>query len=626
MNESKITITPDFSKFFKAWVTINITSVYTNMLSFYEVASKLIVNLNNLKKSQNNSSTQMDSMVTQTEEYITQVRSYLNSWKSNIETEWQNFLQDRTEYEQNFLTKLKETYDNFIQEMQQMEANFLSEIQGYWSGKTNIIENTAEAGMNGLIVIYNKYKQKVDTWNTDMTNDVTTAINDTKELMEQLQNSLNTFETEQKTIINSKNDEWVEKANNFYNEYKDVATELVDNTDLLDFVKTWGKNNPVKMNIDSIIIMIKYFQEETPTDMETDDLWYKPSMASVNGGLYKYNGTNWEVETLRLDRLYSYNYHIYYLAEAVNQDIIFTVPNIFIGVNGILSYHDNLLYVYNNQSIFECNLETKSITRRWDRVAHREYIVTQIMGNHIDSFVYANNRYYFAYDEDNTGPKFYYVNSIADFVNKNFQEIEQNTGYDYTINNINGGYRNNYIFVPMDISRSTPKNNAVYNTINRYFYTINLKGFNDNSSVFGINNRNEFLLMSGTGVGTEGYPILENGYGANVFMELNNIYNGIGFADKGSYMNTQQYLYQDSDNADRYFITNNYYYKYINGTLRRVKLSDNSVNNFEIDTLKDMVDDYIFDVYIKNNNLVIELKSLDTTINELKEIGYVPNV
>ena len=626
MNESKITITPDFSKFFKAWVTINITSVYTNMLSFYEVASKLIVNLNNLKKAQNNSSAQMDSMVTQTEEYITQVRGYLNSWKANIETEWQNFLQDRTEYEQNFLAQLKETYDNFITELQQMETNFLEEIKNYWSGKTTIIENTAESGMNDLIAIYNKYKDKVDTWNTGVTSDVTNAINDTKELMEQLQNKLTTFEAEQKVIINSKNDEWAKMANTFYNEYKDVATELVDNTDLLEFVQSWGKNNPVKMNIDSIIITIKYFGEETPTDMKTDDLWYKPSMASVNGGFYKYNGTNWDVETLRLDKLYSYNNHIYYLTKAVNQDIIFTVPNKIGSVSGILSYHDNLLYVYNDGSIYECNLENKTITNTWDNVEHLEHITTQITGNHIDLFVYANNRYYFAYDEDNTGQKFYYVNSIADFVSKNFQEIEQNTGYEYTINNINGGYRNNYIFVPMDISRSTPNNNAVYNAINRYFYTINLKGFNSNSSIFGINNINEFLLMSGTGVGTEGYPILESGYGANVFMELNNIYNGIGFADKGSYMNTQQYLYQDNDNADKYFITNNYYYKYINGTLRRVKLSDNSVNNYEIDTLKDMVDDYIFRIHTTGSGLNIELKSLDSTISELAEIGYAPNV
>lgn len=622
MNESKIAITSDFTKFFKAWVTINITSVYTNMLSFYEVASKLIVNLNNLKKAQNNSSNQIDSMVEQTEEYITYVRNYLTSWSANIHTEWDNFLQNRNEYEQNFLAQLKETYDNFIKELQQMETNFLEEIKNYWSGKTTILENTAESGMNDLIAIYNKYKQKVDTWNTDITSDVTNAINDTKELMEQLQNSLTTFETEQKAIINNKNNEWVELANNFYNEYKDVATELVDNTDILPFIKSWGKNNTVKMNIDSIIIILKYFQEEAPSDMETNDLWYNPSI----NGLYKYNGTNWEVEALRLDKLYSYNYHIYYLTKTVNQDIIFTVPNKIGSVSGILSYHDNILYVYNNGSIYECNLETKTITNTWDNVEYLDHIVTQITGNHIDLFVYANNRYYFAYDEDNTGQKFYYVNSIADFVNKNFQEIEQNTGYEYTINNINGGYRNNYIFVPMDISRSTPFAQSVYNSSNHYFYPITLKGFNDNSSVFGINNINEFLLMSGSGIGAQGYPVLANGYGSNVFMELNNIYNGIGFANKDSYMNTQQYLYQDSDNADKYFITNNYYYKYLNGTLRRVKLSDNNVNNFEIDTLKDMVDDYIFDVYTKNNNLVIELKSLDTNINELKEIGYVPNV
>ena len=109
-------------------------------------------------------------------------------------------------------------------------------------------------------------------------------------------------------------------------------------------------------------------------------------------------------------------------------------------------------------------------------------------------------------------------------------------------------------------------------------------------------------------------------------MELNNIYNGIGFANKGSYMNTQQYLYRDNDNADQYFITNNYYYKYLNGTLRRVKLSDNSVNNFEIESLEDMVDDYIFRIHTTGSGLNIELKSLDSTISELAEIGYVPNV
>lgn len=623
MNESKIAITPDFSKFFKAWVTINITSVYTNMLSFYEVASKLIVNLNNLKKAQNNSSDQIDSMVEQTEEYITYVRNYLTTWSGNIHTEWDNFWKDRDEYEQNFLAKLKETYDNFIEELQQIESNFLSELQQYWSGKTTIIENTAESGMNDLIAIYNKYKGKVDTWNTAITSDVTNAINDTKELMEQLQNKLTTFETQQKAIINSKNEEWVEKANNFYNEYKDVAGELVDNTDLLEFVKSWGKNNPLKFNQNGLIIPIKYFGEETPTDMETGDLWYKPSMASVNGGLYKYNGTNFEVETLRLDKLYSYNYHLYYLTKAINKDIVFTVPNSNAGVSGILSYHDNLLYVFNKGSIYECNLETKSITNTWNNVTHLDHINTQITGNHTDRFIYANNRYYFAYDEDNIGSKFYYVNSIADFVNKNFQEIEQVTGYEFTINNINGGYRNNGIFVPMDIDQ---ENQRVYNVSSQRAYPITLKGFYSDTDVFGINNINEFLTMSAHALGTQGYPILASGYGANVFMELNNIYSGIGFADKNSYTDTQQYLYQDSDNADKYFITNNYYYKYLNGTLRRVKLSDNSVNNYEIETLEDMVDDYLFNVRTAGTSLAIELKSLDTNTSELKEIGYVPNV
>ena len=331
MNESKITITSDFTKFFKAWVTINITSVYTNMLSFYEVASKLIVNLNNLVKTQNNSSTQMDSMVTQTEEYITQVRNYLNSWKENIETEWQNFLQDRTEYEQNFLAQLKETYDNFIKELQQMETDFLSEIQEYWSSKTPIIVSTAEAGMNDLIAIYNRYKQKVDTWNTDITNDVNNAINDTKELMENLQNSLTTFETEQTTIINNKNNAWIELANNFYNEYKDVATEKVDNTDLLTFVKAWGIDNPTKFDKYPLLTFIKFTGSDEPQNPINGDLWlksYEATSSTLDNNylwlscmyIMKFNGSTWEEQMPDNMLYYTSDNKIYVYSISLNDD------------------------------------------------------------------------------------------------------------------------------------------------------------------------------------------------------------------------------------------------------------------------------------------------------------------
>lgn len=330
MDESKITITPDFSKFFKAWVTINITSVYTNMVSFYEVASKLIVNLNNLKKAQNNSSDQMDSMVSQTEEYITYVRNYLTSWSANIHTEWDNFWQDRNEYEQAFLTKLKETYDNFIKELKQIESNFLEEIKAYWSEKTPIIENTAENAMNDLIAIYNKYKDKVDTWNTGVTSDVTNAINDTKELMEQLQNKLTTFEAEQKAIINSKNTEWKNLANNFYNEYKDVAGDLIDNTDLLEFVKTWGKNNPEKFDKYPLLTFIKYTGTETPQNPINGDLWlknYSADSGSLDNVLWvncnyimKYNGSSWEQITPDNRLYYTNDNKIYCYSISLNED------------------------------------------------------------------------------------------------------------------------------------------------------------------------------------------------------------------------------------------------------------------------------------------------------------------
>lgn len=627
MNESKITITSDFTKFFKAWVTINITSVYTNMLSFYEVASKLIVNLNNLKKAQNNSSAQMDSMVSQTEEYITDVRNYLTSWSANIHTEWNNFLQDRTEYEQTYLQKLKETYDNFIKELQQIESNFLSEIQNYWSGKTTIIENTSETGMNGLIAIYNQYKQKVDTWNTDITSDVTNVINDTKELMTQLQNKLTTFETEQKSIINSKNDEWIQMANNFYQEYKDVAQEKVDNTDLLEFVKSWGKNNPVKMNIDSIIIKIKYFQEDTPSDMETNDLWYKPSMASINGGLYQYNGTNWAVEALRSDKLYSYNNRLYYLTEEINQDIIFNVPINPTSVYSVISYHDHILYMRIGSTIYECNLETKTVTNTWENVNHLNNVNTRVIGNHTDIFVFANNKYYFGYSDNNVN-KFYYVSSIQDFVNQNFHEIDQDENYKKVFSHVNGGYRNNFNFVPIATVGTYPQEYATYNAINYWTYTIALKGFYDNTAILGINNKNEFLLMSSTGIGSEGYPILENGYGSDIWCELNNIYSKIGFAPKNSYMNNQEYTYQDEVVGDKFYLTNTYYYKFNSASklLRRVNLNNNAVQDFTYDTVFDMVDDYILDIKTTSNNTVISLLTLNSTISELAEIGYVPNV
>ena len=625
MNESKIAITPDFSKFFKAWVTINITSVYTNMLSFYEVASKLIVNLNNLKKAQNNSSEQMDSMVSQTEEYITDVRNYLTSWSGNIHTEWDNFLQDRTEYEQNFLTQLKETYDNFIKELQQIESNFLDEIQAYWSGKTTIIENTAETGMNGLIAIYNRYKQKVDTWSTDVTNDVNNAINDTKELMEQLQNKLTTFETEQKAIINSKNDEWVEKANNFYNEYKDVAIELVDNTDLLDFVKTWGKNNPVKMNIDNIIITIKYFGEDTPTDMETDDLWYKPSMTIINEGLYKYNGTNWEVEALRTDKLYSYNNRLYYLTDAITPVKTYTIDAL--SLIYVLSYHDNLLYVrvHTNNDIYEINIETDKVTLIASNVSYLNDISTAPLGNYSDRFLYYNNQYYFTYS-DTSSSKNYVVNNFTDFANHNWTELELRNNYIFAC-----GFRGIIKLLPI-----VPENSQNINSIigfspeyNMSYIEYILKGYPIVSPLALSNN--QFMQISPSkGLLNRFNPtdVNPNGYGTEIWSENSYIMNDIGFAPYTSYQGSQEFTYQDDFGSSKYFVSKNYYYRIKdNENARRVALNNPSmIEDNTLENFKDIIEDYWVSSELKGNSTNIILHEFNEKVSQLMEIGYTPNV
>ena len=625
MNESKIAITPDFSKFFKAWVTINITSVYTNMLSFYEVASKLIVNLNNLKKAQNNSSSQMDSMVEQTEEYITYVRNYLTSWSGNIHTEWDNFWKDRDEYEQNFLAKLKDTYDNFIEELQQIESNFLSEIKAYWSGKTTIIENTAESGMNDLIAIYNKYKGKVDTWNTAITSDVNNAINDTKELMEQLQNKLTTFETEQKAIIDSKNNEWVELANNFYNEYKDVAEELVNNTDLLEFVKSWGKNNPLKFNQNGLIIPIKYFGEETPTDMETGDLWYKPSMASTNGGLYKYNGTNWEVEALRTDKLYSYNKRLYYLTDAITPVKTYTIDAL--SLISVLSYHDNLLYVrvHTDNKIYEINIETDTVTLIASNVSYLDGVSTVPLGNYSDKFLYYNNQYYFTYS-DTSSSKNYVVNNFTDFANHNWTELEIGGNYIFAC-----GFRGILKLLPI-----VPENNQNIDNILGYSPEYNLgyggyilKGYpRDNPLAL---HNNQFMQISPSkGVLNQfnATDVNPNGYGTEIWSENGYIMNAIGFARFTSYNNDQEFTYQDDFGSSKYFVSKNYYYRIKdNNNARRVALNnttmieDNTLENF-----KDIIEDYWLSSELNINSTNIILHDFNEKVSQLMEIGYIPNV
>lgn len=617
MDESKIAITPDFSKFFKAWVTINITSVYTDMLSFYEVASKLIVNLNNLKKAQNNSSAQMDSIVSQTEEYITSVQNYLTSWKANIETEWQNFLQDRTEYEQNFLAQLKETYDNFIKDLQQIESNFLDEIQDYWSGKTSIIENTAESGMNDLIAIYNKYKAKVDSWSTDITND----INDIKGLMENLQNKLTTFGKEQKAIINSKNDEWVEMANNFYNKYKDVAQEKVDNTDLLGFVKSWGQNNIQKFNQNSLIIPIKYFQEETPTDMKTDDLWYQ---SSANAALYKYNGTNWEVEPLIFDKLYSYNNRLYYANDKIEPIKSYTInerSNI-----SILTYHDNLLYIraINTNSIYEMNTETDKITLIASNVTYLDNVATAHLGNYADTFLYFNNLYYFTY-RDTSGLKNYSVNSFNDFVNHNWTEIPINENYIFV-----SGFRNIFILLPV-VNKNDQNIDKIYGYAPEYnvIYQPILKGY-PVSNPLALYNNQFMQIRPGPGVLNQfnATDVNPNGYGTEIWSENNYIVNEIGIAHYSSYYQDQQYTYQDDFGPSKYYVSDNYYYR-IKGDnrARRVYLRNLS-NIFDntLDSFIDMIGDNWISSELNLNSTDILFHDFEERQNELVEIGYVPNV
>lgn len=621
MNESKIAITPDFSKFFKAWVTINITSVYTDMLSFYEVASKLIVNLNNLKKAQNNSSAQMDSIVSQTEEYITSVQNYLTSWKANIETEWQNFLQDRTEYEQNFLAQLKETYDNFIKDLQQIESNFLDEIQDYWSGKTTIIENTSETGMNDLIAIYNKYKAKVDSWSTDITND----INDIKGLMENLQNKLTTFGEEQKAIINSKNDEWEKLANNFYNEYKDVAQEKVDNTDLLGFVKSWGQNNIQKFNQNSLIIPIKYFQEETPTDMETNDLWYKPSMANINGGFYKYNGTNWKVETLRNDKLYSYNNRLYYLTDAITPVKTYTIDAL--SLISVLSYHDNLLYVrvHTDNKIYEINIETDTVTLIASNVSYLDGVSTLPLGNYSDRFLYYNNQYYFTY-RDTSSSKNYVVNNFTDFANHNWTEIEISDNYIFAC-----GFRGILKLLPI-VHENSQNIDSIFGYSPEYNKTYAghiLKGYPADNPLALHNN--QFMQIRPSQGALNQFNVTDvnpNGYGTEIWSENNYIVNEIGIAHYSSYFQDQQFTYQDDFGSSKYFVSKNYYYRIKdNDNARRVALNnttmieDNTLENF-----KDIIEDYWLSSELNINSTNIILHEFNEKVSQLMEIGYIPNV
>lgn len=647
MNKPEIEITQNFSDYFRAFVNITIPSTSTNLLSYYETVSLLVQKLEELQVTQNLTSKEYDSLVSQLLEYIATVKTYLDNWELAFKSEWEEFNAYLDNFEQSFRDKLKSDYDDFITKLDNLKAEVNEYITNFWNEADTNITNIANDGMTGLESIMQKYEDlvntfettmssKINSWNTEVSAEINTYINDIKNIYTTIEETLTTKQTEFTTLVNEAKVSWEEKIteyttditnkyNEFNSEYKNIAQTTVNKYDIKDGIKVWGlKNGDKLIQDDSLIIKITYFSSVTPDSPSVDDLWYNDSL----GSLFTYDGSSWVQTEIREDKLYSYEGRLYYFATGTSQDIDFVLPINVSATKYVLSYHDNILYIAVGTTIYECNLESGAVTNTWENVEALSYLSTQVDGYHTDRMVYADNKYFFSYNDDPTSAdvKNYCVDSIQDFVDKNFNEITFAETVTNNISNIVGGYRNNHIFVPCLITGSS--NLCVYSTSSiRNFGTTTLKGFYSSTYSFMLNGSNNFLLMFGNGVGTGTVAVSDSGYGTDIWMELDKIFNGIGFADKSSYTGDQTFAYQDDLVGDKAFVTSEYYYKYNqdSGILRRVSLSDYSVNDYSYSELFDMVDDYVVDVYLDTSNLHIKLLNLNSTIDGLKEIGYKVN-
>lgn len=343
MDNPNFNITTDFYQYFNAWSYVSVPSVYTNLLSYYEVIGKLIPSLEELQKTQNLTSAQMDSLVAQVLPYLEMVRDYLVKWRASIVVEWDKFRQNRIDYENNYKIKLKQTYDIFIAQLKEMEANYLKEFNTYWSNNTTILSGTLDNAYTNLVNKGNQILNNMLSWYTNYKDNVNNNLSITKNKYIELDKNvelwytnflqkikewhdnylpiINDFKTNLDHLYNINEEEWERLVREFYNKYKDSATNLVNNANFMEFIIKMRNEiyNEFQYPNKALFKIINYVGPNEPDNPQIGEVWLYINTRVDVETIKSYTTNDLKIYTedgfipLYDDNLYmDQDYHVYY--------------------------------------------------------------------------------------------------------------------------------------------------------------------------------------------------------------------------------------------------------------------------------------------------------------------------
>lgn len=614
-------------KYLSAYINICIPTIYNNGLSYYEVASKLLEQLNVLKTNQDITSEDYTLISEYVVMEINSIKTLMNNFKNNIITEWNNYDNNKDELKDNTINELSNKTEQFITEITTISDNFITEIHNtfnnYASNLTNISDTATESFENKL----QEYRNTIQSSFNNLDSTLTSTLDNLYSSYQNLEDSVISFRSGWQTLMNEKTTFYHNEIHQYDSDINNLPNEIVNATDMTSDIIKWAFNNPDKFPKNSLFIKINYMSDTEPIELKEKEYWYNTS----NNTLYYKINNELTIVPLSNNFIYLFEHRIFFVMDARDNSIRITIPNTFFtNLNNILSYHDKqlILYNYSTKDLAVVNIETQDF-QVYKNIDIRFY--NERTGNYTDTLLYYDNKYYFSiYNETDDTFKNYYATSIQNLINKNWTEIiDTENGYPHYLQNFHSGYRYNDAGLPCTRNYNEEQQSGFFWANTQKSNGLPFKGtFNKTlKAVLTVNDNNQWVYFDSSGIGYNETNVQPDGYGTDIICYKGYILNGKGFAtDNTAFTTNQTFKYQDNDIGDRYYVSDTYYYKYLESSkiLRRVNLNSLVVRDFEVNTFDfvDMIEDYPVSIGAVGNDSVVYLLDLEQSPLKLTEVLY----
>lgn len=310
-------------------VSVTLPTVYVNELSYYEVCSKLIVQLNDIRANQDDNSLNMNTLANWLHEQLEEQEAYLqqfhtdftkdlNTYLQTSQTKWNNFLaQELTKYN-NYYADITNRMNIWTNNFKTAMATYKTELTNKHNAYNTYLTNRHTTHTTNLTTLVNNYKTYINNQKTALTTELTNNLEAVITKYQNLIESIATAKNTMTTIINNKATQWNNLVDDFINQFSNAPEQVIQNNDIfnqiLDYLKTLPSSlqdvgTPIYKNI-------QYIGADKPVSPKAGEVWLK-DITEADGArnitykqLQRYDGSNWLV--ICDNNMYiTYDYHVY---------------------------------------------------------------------------------------------------------------------------------------------------------------------------------------------------------------------------------------------------------------------------------------------------------------------------